>query len=78
MFVTALLQGQEPARKIELLFKLGHFTSQPIRQAITLHLVKGYPESMAYNTADVKQPNFHKALKRLNEINSMVEEINSI
>lgn len=78
--ITCLLQGLESPRKIEILLTIGQFTSQPVKDAMHLHLDqgKGYNQSMAQMTTDIKQQQFSRALKRLNEINSLVEEITTL
>lgn len=76
--ITCLLQGMESEKRIDILLRLAKFTSEPVIEALKLHLVKGYAEAMAYNTVGVPQQNFHRALKRLNELYAIAEEYTEI
>lgn len=76
--ITRLLQGQENEHRIDLLLKFAKLQSEAVIQAIKLHLVNGYSEPSAYQAAGVPQQNFHRALKRLNEIYCLAEEYREI
>lgn len=73
-----LLSGHESKERVELLLKLTKISSEAVQEAITDHLVKGLPENLAASLNDVQQPNFYRALTRLNEVACIVEEIKAI
>ena len=66
--VHALLQGMEESEKVSLLLKA----------SLLDHLVKGTPARMIPIIHDVKQQNFSRGLKRLNEVYSIVCHLNNI
>ena len=70
--------GLESAPRVNLLLKLTRIGSENIKSAIIDCLVKGYEETEAALLNDVKQQNFNRAMKRLNEIAAIVEDIKEI
>jgi len=78
MMLTSLLQSMEQPRKIDLLLKIGRFTSPTLKKAVHLYFVDGYSQLIACLATDVKQQQLNKAIKRLNNINQIVCEINNL
>lgn len=76
--VHALLQGMEKADKVGLLLELTSISSDSLKSALTEHLVKGTAAPMVCTIYDVKQQNFSRGLKRLNEVYSIVCQLNDI
>lgn len=76
--VHALLQGKEERHKVELLLELTNISSKTLKDALTEHLVRGTPQQMIPIIFDVKQQNFSRGLKRLNEVYSIVCQLNNI
>ena len=76
--VHALLQGKEDPQKVDLLLSLTNISSDTIRQALKQHLTEGTPAQMLYMIYDIKQQNFCRAMKRLNEVYSIVCQLNNI
>lgn len=76
--VHALLQGMEESEKVSLLLELTNINSEALKTALLDHLVKGTPARMIPIIHDVKQQNFSRGLKRLNEVYSIVCHLNNI
>lgn len=74
----SLLQGMEDARKVELLFSLTSIKSEPVKDALRLHLVKGSSVRDASFICDITQSNFLRALATLKEANDTVNQIQDI
>lgn len=66
------MQSQTRLNKLFLLCKI---SSENLKDAISDHLVKGLDEKNAALLNDVKKENLSRALKRLNEIAAIVEDI---
>lgn len=73
-----LIRGGYNPQKLELMLSLTSIRSEDIRAAIHNHLVDGCAVDLAaaLNGADVA--NLKRALKKLNEIARIVEEIKNI
>ena len=72
-----LCQGQEDARKINLLLSLTRI-SESMRYAIHDHLVKNFTVSNAAMLNSVQQSNLTSNLKQLNVIAETVEKVNEL
>lgn len=70
-----LVKGIEPQERVNLIMKLTKIKSENIRSALIDHLSKGLSANDAAMLNDVPQQNFNRALKRLNEVAAVVEEI---
>ena len=70
-----IVKGSESIERIKLLLKLTKIKSEKMKSAIVDHYVNGLKEAHAALLNDVKQQNLNKALKRLNEMAGVVEEI---
>lgn len=69
------MQGLEPKERVQLLLKLTRIDSDNIRSALIDHLCKGHKEDDAAMLNDVPRQNFNIALKRLNGVAGVVEQI---
>lgn len=75
-YVHALLQGKESELTINLLVELTSFTSESIKACMYQHYVKGLSDDMCCMIYDVKRQNFNRAVKRINEVYSIVQQLN--
>ena len=76
--VNALVQGQESEKRVSLLLELTRIDSDEVRQALRGHLTDGMSLKDAPMLSGIKQQNFNRALKRLNEIAATVEQIKEL
>ena len=70
-----LIQGQESAERFALLVSLTKVSSENVISALRDYLVTGLDAQDCASLNAVPQPNFNRALKRLNEVAGTVEEI---
>jgi len=73
-----LTKGLEPEERINLLLQLTKIGSENIKSALLDHLTKGLAENDAAMLNDVSQQNFNRALKRLNGVAGVVEEVKKL
>jgi len=73
-----LTKGLEPEERINLLLQLTKIDSENIKSALADHLTKGLAESDAAMLNNVSQQNFSRALKRLNGVAGVVEEVKKL
>lgn len=73
-----LSKGLEPELRVNLLLRLTKIGSQNIKSALVDHLTKGLTENDAAMLNDVSQQNFNRALKRLNVVAGVVEQIKEL
>ena len=73
-----LTKGLEPEERINLLLQLTKIGSENIKSALIDHLTKGLTENDAAMLNDVPQQNFNRALKRLNSIAGVVEQVKEL
>lgn len=73
-----LLSGGYNPQKLELMLSLTSIRSEDIRSAIHDHLVKGAAIDTAAALNLVDSGNLNRALKKLNEVASVVEQIKNI
>jgi hypothetical protein len=76
--IYALVQGQESAERLNLLLELTRIGSDEIVRALRQHLTDGMSLKDAPLLNGIKQQNFNRSLKRLNEIAATVEQIKEI
>ncbi|MGO1190314.1 PapB/FocB family fimbrial expression transcriptional regulator [Vibrio casei] len=73
-----LLCGGESKRRVEILLELTSISSEPIIKAIHRYLVDGYSESELRDIFGISQSNFNRALKKLNNVAELIEEVKDI
>ena len=73
-----LSKGLEAEQRINLLLQLTKIGSDNIKSALLDHLTKGLTENDAAMLNDVPQQNFNRALKRLNDVAGVVEQIKEL
>jgi len=73
-----LTKGLEPEERINLLLQLTKIGSENIKSSLVDHLTKGLAENDAAMLNDVSQQNFNRALKRLNGVAGVVEQIKEL
>lgn len=73
-----LVQGLESKEKVELLLQLTRIDSENIQSALVAHLCKGHKEDDAAMLNDVPRQNFNRALKRLNNVAEVVQQIKEL
>jgi len=73
-----LLAGNESTERVELLISLTRIESEPLIKAINQHLVNGKPESSAAILNGIPQPNFNRAMVKLNKVAETVEAIKQL
>lgn len=76
MFV--LVKGLENEAKVKLLIELTKIESEGIKGALIAHLCQGMKGVRASYANGVKQQNFNRALKKLNQVNALIEQIKEI
>jgi len=76
--ITTLVSSQEPLLRVLLLLELTRIDSEDLRTAIVEHLSGGMSLKTAAETNGIKQQNFNRALKRVNEVATVVEKIKQI
>lgn len=67
----------EPEPRIKILLELGRF-SDNTADALIKHFVEGKGIDTCCWENDIAQPNFQRSIKRLNEINHLVEQVKEI
>ncbi len=73
-----LLPGNETAKRVKLLISLTRIKSKPLIKAINQHLVNGKPETSAAILNGIPQPNFNRAMVKLNKVAETVEAIKAL
>ena len=73
-----LSKGLESEQRVNLLLQLTKIGSDNIKTALADHLTKGLTENDAAMLNDVRQQNFNRALKRLNDVAGVVEQIKAL
>jgi hypothetical protein len=73
-----LSKGLEPEQRVNLLLQLTKIGSENIKSSLVDHLSKGLTENDAAMLNDVSQQNFNRALKRLNDVACVVEQIKEL
>jgi len=73
-----LTKGLEPEERINLLLQLTKIGSVNIKSALVDHLTKGLTENDAAMLNDISQQNFNRALKRLNRVAGIVEQVKEL
>lgn len=76
--MQTLLRGGESEKRIKLLLSLTNIRSDDMIRMIYKIYVDGWSDESAANMFDVPQPNINRAVKRLNEVASIVEEIKEL
>ena len=73
-----LVQGLESKERVELLLQLTRIDSENIQSALVAHLCKGHKEDDAAMLNDVPRQNFNRAMKRLNRVAEIIEQIKEL
>ena len=73
-----LLKGLESERRVNLLLSLTKIDSENIKSALIDHLSNGKTELNAATLNNLSQQNFNRALKRLNTVAGVVEEVKEL
>jgi len=73
-----LLQGHETEERVNLLLSLTSIKSEPIRDALVQHYVKGMPVPACCWTFDITRQNFARAVKKLNHVYSVSAAVHGI
>ena len=73
-----LTKGLEPEARVHLLLLLTKIGSGNIKSALVDHLTKGLTENDAAMLNNVPQQNFNRALKRLNDVAGVVEQVKEL
>ena len=76
--VATLLQGQEPAEKIQLLLSLTNISSEDHISALHAHFVRGMPRVNCCQVYDISEGNFKRTIDRINNVWSTVVTINHL
>lgn len=76
--MKVLVQGLEPKERVNLFLKLTRIDSENIKSALIDHLCRGLNGDDAAMLNDVPRQNFNRALKRLNEVAGIVEQIKEL
>lgn len=63
---------------MELLLQLTSITSEPVKDALSDHLVRGLADATAASLNGITQANFNRALKTLEAVAAKVERIKEI
>ena len=72
--IIPMQPSSESSKRIELLLSLGKF-SENTQEALKRHFVTGMSIDVCCCLYDILQPNLMRSIKRLNEINHVVEQI---
>ena len=70
--------GTESEQRINLLLTIASKLSENTKDALRRHFVMGADTDMCCFIYDLRQPNLARSIKRLNEINHLVEQIKEI
>jgi hypothetical protein len=73
-----LAKGLVSTERFNLLMQLTKVTSEPVKQALSDHLVKGMNKIDAAVYNEILQQNFNRAFQRLNDIAGIVENIKEL
>jgi len=73
-----LTKGLESEERINLLLQLTKIGSENIKSALVDHLTKGLTENDAAMLNNVSQQNFNRALKRLNGVADVIEQVKEL
>jgi hypothetical protein len=66
--------GSQTQERLSIVLKLANKLSDNTKAALTKHLVNGWDVDTVCNCFDMKQPNFSRALKTVNEVNHLIEQ----
>lgn len=75
---NVLIQGLESLERVNLLLGLTRIDSEDVKHSLIDYLTKGMDLKTSAEINDVKQQNFNRALKRINEVAGVVEKIKEI
>lgn len=73
-----LTQGGQSAERLELLLQLTSISSEPVKDALADHLVRGLADATSDSLNGITQANFNRALKTLEAVATKVERIKEI
>lgn len=73
-----LVSGLESKQRVELLLSLTKINSDALRDSIFDHLCVGHSEKDSAVINGVSQSNFNRAMKKLNDVASIVEKIKDL
>ncbi|GGY87945.1 hypothetical protein [Shewanella fodinae] len=74
----ALIQGMEPAEKIDILIGLTDITSEDNKIALHRHYVNGWPITTAAESRSLDDANFRKTVKSLEAVAVKLERYKEI
>ncbi|PKH06415.1 hypothetical protein [Moritella sp. Urea-trap-13] len=74
-FLTKSLESEQ---RVNLLLQFTKIGSENIKRALIDHLTKGLTENDSAMLNDVSQQNFNRALKRLNIVAGIIEQIKNL
>jgi hypothetical protein len=72
-----LFKGMESRDQVEILIALTQIKSANVKSALIDYFVSGYPESIAASANSVQLSNLSAAIKRLNEVRTLIEKFNN-
>ena len=78
MIENYLLQGMEPAERVEILLSLTSIKSENIREAVRAYLVEGKSRGFAAGLNDIPEGNLTRALDKLNVVAGKIEQIKEL
>ena len=73
-----LIQGGEPAERLQLLLQLTNIESPDVVSALTDHFVIGHRDTVSAVRNGVKKSNLSRAIARLEQVAFTVEQIKEI
>tara|TARA_R110001583_G_scaffold92644_1_gene235311 strand:+ start:25 stop:288 length:264 start_codon:yes stop_codon:yes gene_type:complete len=73
-----LIQGREPAERLQLLLQLTNIESPDIVATLNDHFVIGHQDTVAAIRNNVKKSNLSRAIARLEQVAFTVEQIKEL
>lgn len=73
-----LIQGHESSERLAILFDLAGRFGDNTKDALLDHLNKGHTEELSASMNGLTKPNFSRALKRINEVAGLVEQVKEL
>lgn len=73
-----LTQGGESKPRFQLLLQLTKISSENLQDALQDYLCHGYSDTSAAALNGVQLPNFNRALKTLNDVAAIIEQVKDL
>jgi predicted DNA-binding protein (UPF0251 family) len=73
-----LIQGGEPAERLQLLLRLTRIDSVEVIEALRSHYIDGLSKSNAAAVNCIEKSNLTRAIQRINEVAEVIEKVKAL